>query len=35
MPIDREHQDHRRKAILEILAERPMRRRRAHFLRNT
>ena len=25
MPIDREFQDHRRKAILEILAERPMR----------
>lgn len=24
MPIDREHQDHRRKAILELLAERPM-----------
>lgn len=26
MPIDREHQDHRRKAILEILATSPMRR---------
>jgi transcriptional regulator of arginine metabolism len=26
MPIDREQQDHRRKAILEILAERPLRR---------
>ena len=26
MPIDREFQDHRRKAILEILAERPIRR---------
>lgn len=26
MPIDREHQDHRRKTILELLAERPMRR---------
>jgi len=24
MPIDREHQDHRRRAILELLAERPM-----------
>ena len=26
MAIDREHQDHRRKTILELLAERPMRR---------
>jgi transcriptional regulator of arginine metabolism len=26
MAIDREHQDHRRKKILELLAERPMRR---------
>lgn len=26
MPIDREHQDHRRKTIRELLAERPMRR---------
>lgn len=26
MPIDREHQDHRRKAILELLATTPMRR---------
>ncbi len=26
MPIDREHQDHRRKTILQLLAERPMRR---------
>jgi transcriptional regulator of arginine metabolism len=26
MPIDREHQDHRRKAIIEILAKTPMRR---------
>ncbi|HEV8577924.1 MAG TPA: hypothetical protein VGX68_02480 [Thermoanaerobaculia bacterium] len=25
MPIDREHQDHRRKAIIELLNERPMR----------
>lgn len=24
MPIDREHQDHRRRAILKLLAERPM-----------
>ena len=24
MPIDREHQDHRRKALIEILAARPM-----------
>jgi len=26
MPIDREYQDHRRKTILELLADRPMRR---------
>ena len=26
MPIDREHQDHRRKTLLELLAERPVRR---------
>jgi transcriptional regulator of arginine metabolism len=26
MPIDREYQDHRRKTILELLAERPMKR---------
>lgn len=25
MPIDREHQDHRRKAIVELLTQRPMR----------
>jgi len=24
MPIDREHQDHRRRALIELLAERPM-----------